>query len=319
MKPIDAVISWVDGYDPEYQAKLNAFCLAQGLSPKVAIEPTRYQQWNEIYYCLLGLMRNLPWLRRIYILTNAQTPSALEQLPDTAFRNKIKIIDQNVLLNALNVRTPIFNSLGVEWLIWHIPNLSEQFLYLNDDFFVIRPVHREDFFRQDRLVLRGDWKTQTSHKWINRMKAICHIPLPKLDPHRAWQEKSAQMAGFKNRYYLLPHAPFPLHQKTASVYMEQHEWISNLNYAFRDPKHLSSVPFFTHLDIKANRVVYDDRLKTVMVNPAHHAGTKIEKRLHHASKDEQVAFVCMQSLDQASSALRHSLLEWLDHHLVRAP
>lgn len=317
MEPIDAVISWVNGYDPNYQNKLNAFCLAEGLSLRSVIEPTRYQQWNEIYYCLLGLKHHLPWLRKIYIVTNEQTPSALTEFSGDSFKDKIVIVDQNALLRQLNVSTPIFNSLGVEWLMWHIEGLSDHFLYLNDDFFVMRPVNVEDFFRQNRLVLRGEWKTQTSAKWVTRIKQKLRLSV-RSDPHRAWQEKSAAMAGLQRSYYLLPHAPFPLSKTTAEAYMKQHdEWRSNLDYPFRDSRHLSSVPFFTHLDIQANRVVHDTDLKTVMIHPGHHSIKKIQKRLKQASADKRVAFVCMQSLDEASDPVRQFLLEWLNKHLVR--
>ncbi len=316
MEPIDAVISWIDGYDAHYQAKLNAFCLKQGISLRQAIEPTRYQQCNEIYYCLLSLKYFAPWIRTIYILTNDQIPDAVGKFVNTPFGNKIKIVDQNQLLQQFYVTTPIFNSLSAEWLIWHIAGLSNHFLYLNDDFFMIRELTEEDFFRQGRLVLRGEWKTQTAAKIQNRFKKWLNIPVD-IDVHRAWQEKSATMAGFNRKFYLLPHAPFPLKKTTAFTYMNQHEWISNLRYPFRDKNHLSSIPLMTHLDIKAEQTIEDCRLKTVMINPAHHSADKIKKRLKKASENSCVAFVCIQSLDAASVLMRAHLLSWLDEHIVK--
>ena len=42
----------------------------------------------------------------------------------------------------------------------------------------------------------------------------CPQKKPKTNPHRSWQEKSAQLAGWHRQFYLLPHAPFALIKKT---------------------------------------------------------------------------------------------------------
>jgi hypothetical protein len=311
---MDAVISWVNGYDTAYQNKLNSFCLEKGLEPRDAIDPTRYQQHNEIYYCLLSLKCFAPWIETIYIITPNQRPEALDAFSNTAFGEKIKIIDQNKLLENWGIHTPIFNSLGVEWLMWHIEGLSDEFLYLNDDFFILRPVKTTDFFKEGRLILRGEWKTQSTCKLENRLKNWMKIPVH-IDPHRTWQEQSAILAGFKRRFYLLPHAPFPLKKQTALSYMAKNAWIDNLHYPFRHQNHVSSIPLMTHLEIQAGHTIQDHYLKTMMVNPGHHSIKKIKQRLSKASKNKAFKFMCVQSLDQASPQVRDFILHWLKEHI----
>lgn len=313
------MISWVDGYDPIYQQKLKSFCDSQGVKQHIVVEPTRIQQCNEIYYCLEGLRRFAPWIRTIYIITNQQTPKAAMAFAGSDFGNKIKIIDQNKLLREAGVSSPVFNSLSVEWLIWRIEGLSNQFIYLNDDFFIIRDVTKYDFFRQGRMVLRGEWKVQAHKKWLYQIKqGIAHwlnLPLPQLktNPHRSWQESSAHMAGFQTRFYLLPHAPFPLIKKTFDAYIADNPdvFAVNVRYPFRHPNHISSIPLMVHRDIQQQRVVFDPALKTVMINGQAHSSKKIQSRLHRADNDVKVAFVCMQSIDQAASSVREYLIKWL--------
>lgn len=96
MDDIDAVISWVDGYDPLFQAKLRKYCFEHNLNHKKVIEPTRFQQKNEIFYCLSSLQVFAPWLRTVYIITNDQIPSAVHAFDNTAFGQKIKIINQTI-------------------------------------------------------------------------------------------------------------------------------------------------------------------------------------------------------------------------------
>ncbi|MDP3704323.1 MAG: Stealth CR1 domain-containing protein [Legionellaceae bacterium] len=323
MDSIDAVISWVDGYDPVYQEKLRSFCAQNGLDHRTAVEPTRINQFNEIHYCLQGLRRFAPWIRTIYIITNQQIPPTVTMLQGTTFGHKIKIIDQNELLREVGVTSSVFNSLSIEWLIWHIKGLSNQFLYLNDDFFIIRDVTPDDFFRNHRMVLRGEWKTQADQKWFYHMKKRVRSFMGwsaaklKTNPHRAWQEKSARLAGWGTKFYLLPHAPFPLIKNTFDECLEQEPQllIENAGYPFRHADQVSPIPLMVHRDIKQQRVVYDSNRQAVMVNGATHSLKKIKSRLGHASRKKKVAFVCLQSIDQAPPATQQVMIEWLKQHV----
>ncbi|KTD66917.1 stealth family protein [Legionella sp. PATHC035] len=319
MSSIDAVISWVDGYDPKYQQKLSSFCIQKGIEQDIAVEPTRIQQCNEIHYCLHSLYRFAPWIRTIYIITNQQTPQAVLDLQGSAFGNKIKVIDQNDLLNEFNITSPVFNSLSIEWLIWRIKGLSNQFLYFNDDFFIIRDVTPNDFFRNECIVLRGKWKIQAEQKISYRIKKYFSVLIgedkvqPNTNPHRSWQEKSARLAGLDKHFYLLPHAPFPLIKETFDDYMIQKPelFVDNLHYPFRDPEQVSSIPLMVHLDIKHKRVLYDSNHQSIMVNGACHSFKKIKARLHSVQHNHQISFVCMQSIDQAPQETRKYMLDWL--------
>lgn len=323
MNDIDAVISWVDGYDPAFQAKLKSFCAQLGIDQKTAVEPTRIHQSNEIHYCLRALQRFAPWIRTIYIVTNLQIPPSVTALQGTTFGNKIKIIDQNDLLRQSAAISPVYNSLSIEWLIWRIKGLSNQFLYLNDDFFIIRPVTPEDFFRENRLVLRGEWKVQADQKWPFQIKQRLHAWMgrsglkARTNPHRAWQENSARLAGWEKTFYLLPHAPFPLIKETFEdcLIHDPKLFTQNINYPFRHPDQVSCIPLMVHLDIKQKRVVYESNDQTIMVNGTSHSLKKIKSRLNRAKNNDNVTFVCMQSIDQAPPATQQYMLNWLQEHI----
>lgn len=323
--PIDAVISWVDGYDPVYQKKLSDFCLQQGLESRKVVEPTRIQQCGEILYCLHSLRLFAPWLRTIYLVTDGQVPRELEVFRNTPFGDKLRVIDQQTLFSGFEHCLPVFNSLTIEWLLWRIEGLAEHFLYLNDDFFITRPVKPTDFFRDGRLVLRGHWKTRTDQQVLQRLKTWWHRRLGRLEPkpvglsHRAWQEESAKQAGWTKRFYLLPHAPFPLLKKTFETFCDTfpQTLADNVCYAFRHQQQLSPLPLMVHLDMKHDRVVYDRTLYAIMINGACHSLRKIKTRLHQARRKKCIAFVCIQSLDQAPDTTQHYLLGWLSSMVMR--
>jgi MFS family permease len=53
-------------------------------------------------------------------------------------------------------------------MLWRIPDLAEDFLYVNDDFAIVQPVQPTDFFRDGRVVLRGRWKPKSAHQPLRR-------------------------------------------------------------------------------------------------------------------------------------------------------
>src|SRR5699024_7316762 len=63
---------------------------------------------------------------------------------------KLNIVNHKDFLNKKNI--PVFNSRAIEVNLHRIPGLTEQFVYFNDDTFIIRPVKKEDFFKNGKPV-----------------------------------------------------------------------------------------------------------------------------------------------------------------------
>lgn len=142
---IDFVYLWVDGNDPEWQAKRNAFIGNTQKKSAVNCEG-RYANNDELKYSLRSIELYAPWIRNIYIVTDNQTPSWL----DTS-NPKVKIIDHKEIMPAQSL--PCFNSCLIEHFIHRIPGLAEHFLYGNDDMFFNKPVTPDMFFTTDGLPI----------------------------------------------------------------------------------------------------------------------------------------------------------------------
>ena len=204
-EPVDAVITWVDGNDKAHIDKLTHYLTKIGGARPEAAAPTRFNECGEINYCVLSLLRFAPWIRTIYIVTSAQTPPIIMQLKGTPYEQKVILVDERDLFQGVasygldQSYLPIFNSISIETLLWRIPGLANQFIYLNDDWSLIRPVAYEDFFRDDKLVFRGSWKVQSPKKWRNTWLKYIKEKLninTKLDEHRVVQENSARLVGY---------------------------------------------------------------------------------------------------------------------------
>ena len=75
---VDLVYLWVAGQDPAHRAKRNFWLREYGLSPAVFNPDVRYVESDELRYSLRSVERFLPWVRRIFIVTDNQVPSWLD-------------------------------------------------------------------------------------------------------------------------------------------------------------------------------------------------------------------------------------------------
>lgn len=142
---VDLVYLWVNGNDPEWQAKRDAVIgkTTEGSSTNCK---GRYVDNNELMYSLRSAELYAPWIRRIFIVTDSQVPEWL----DTT-NPKVQIVDHREILPAEAL--PCFNSALIEQFLHKIPGLSERFLYANDDMFFNRPVTPADFYTSDGLPI----------------------------------------------------------------------------------------------------------------------------------------------------------------------
>ncbi len=156
MFDIDAVITWVDGSDPQLAAKRERY-LSNADTPlhDNGTNPHRWVCSDELNFCLRSIANHAPWVRKIWIVTDGQIPE-LNGLSD-AIADKITIIDHRDIFAGYENALPTFNSLSIETMLWRIDGLAEHFLYFNDDVFLTAPTQPNDFFAGNGPILRGKW------------------------------------------------------------------------------------------------------------------------------------------------------------------
>jgi UDP-N-acetylglucosamine-lysosomal-enzyme len=100
----------------------------------------RFRDSDELRYSLRSLVRNAPWIRHIYLVTDNQLPHWLNV--DT--KRLTVVSHQQIFLNKSHL--PVFSSPAIEAHLHRIPNLSSKFIYFNDDVFLGASVFPDDFF-----------------------------------------------------------------------------------------------------------------------------------------------------------------------------
>lgn len=143
-EPIDFVVTWVDGSDPEWLAENEKYKVASGIKvEKDAHGSCRFRDWDVFHYWFRAVEKYAPWVRNVYLVTCGQIPEWLnEKAP------KLKLVHHKDFIPEKYL--PTFSTNPIELNLHRIEGLSEYFVYFNDDMFLNKPVIPEDFFRGGR-------------------------------------------------------------------------------------------------------------------------------------------------------------------------
>ncbi len=150
---IDIVISWVAN-TPELQ-KEREYWLKKGRYENPSTE--RYTDHEEIKYLLRSIDKYFPNYRHIYIIVkDGQFPRYLKKNERLKIVNHSDVIPKEFL--------PTFNSRAIENYLHHIPNLSEYYIYANDDFIFTKEIDKSYYIDENGLpyVLLSDKKIDNS-------------------------------------------------------------------------------------------------------------------------------------------------------------
>jgi hypothetical protein len=327
--PIDAVVTWVDGADPAHAARLHAFLAQSGGARPESANPTRFNDAGEIEYCVASLLRFAPWLRTIHVVTDRQVPPLVAKLAGTAFADRVRVVDHAEVFAGFEDCLPTFNSRAISAMLWRIPALAERFLYVNDDFVLIQPVQPEDFFRGERVVLRGRWQRQSAHQPARRLLEAFRrwrgaVPARAAQlrvRNRTGQENGARAAGFERDYLRLAHNPHPMRRSTLAAYFDEHpqRLLDNVRHRLRSPDQFNAESLSAHLEIARFEGIVDNRLGTLTLKPDEQRLPRLRRLTARADADASRAFACVQSLELAPAPARAHVLAWLDRRVGALP
>ncbi|MEQ1950830.1 stealth family protein [Mesorhizobium sp. CN2-181] len=297
---IDAVIAWVDGSDPEHQAKLH-----RCLKPAAKASTTRYADRGEIYYCIASILKYASFINRIWIVTDAQRPQFLDEFARAGLCSPdfIQVVDHTELFGEHADVLPTFAARSIEAMLWRLPGLSEHFVYFNDDFFVNRMMRPDEWFVDGRPVLRGvrtrpeRWLFRThARRILGGLNVIKPRSFRQATYARA-QEFGARCAGVTGRFMLAGHHPHPLRRSVQEAFYTSHPELlrKQIGYRFRDIGQFSPVSLANHLEITLHGGTFARPPREVYARPG---SRNLGGRLTAGIGSESPLFGCIQSMDK---------------------
>lgn len=133
--PIDFVVTWVDGNDPVWQAEKAKYSPNKNADNR----NVRFRDWDNMQYWFRAVEKFAPWVNKIHFVTYGHLPKWLNtDNPKLNIAKHSDFIPKQYL--------PTFSSRCIEFNLYRINNLSERFVYFNDDMFLLKPVLEKLFF-----------------------------------------------------------------------------------------------------------------------------------------------------------------------------
>lgn len=310
--PIDIVITWVDGSDPKLSAKrLKYTDRRTHISEyKDIAAPTRYSSLGEIYWCIKSIQRFAPFVNRIYIVTDGQDPHVEQHVPELSI--PVTIIDHSVIFKDYEEYLPVFNSLAIETMLWRIPGLSENFAYLNDDFFLVAPVSPSDWFdKKGRPKLYG-YEYGILKARIFRLLNYA-VKRRKVVKFRDTMLEAALLPEVNSgRFIRLQHLPLSMKKSLYQEYYAKHPEtiIQNIRHRFRDVSQYNPQELNYLLSQKRYGLSPLDP-KRILVTMGPSGDHRFRRRFRNLTTSPSVSYLCVNSMDLMTDSQRKAVEEYL--------
>ena len=307
MRSIDAVITWVDGSDEDYKKKIENHLTTSTNYKK------QYLQANEIEYCVKSILKFAPFVRRIFIVTDNQKPS-FNGLKDLIVSKKVKVVDHKEIFKGYEKYLPTFNIRSIDAVLHRIEDLSEMFVYFNDDVFLINKIREEDWFVENKGVLMGNWAKSYS---INPLKVLSgkFKKIFGLRPSfNASQSKAANISGFKKEYFKSYHTARPQIKSLIKEFYHKNpeSLIDQIKYRFRHYNQFMPYSLCWHLLIKENRAIIRGVKELKEIQQTQNLNAKqMISILEKLDDTKEIKYLNIQDLNYASKDVFMIFDKWM--------
>ena len=306
MEKIDAVITWVDGSEPNYQRKLK-----EHLSNNDTIK-RQYLQANEINLCVASIVKYAPFIRKIFIVTDKQSPN-LDSVKHIVSKEKIEIVDHEEIFRDNIEFLPTFNIRSIDALLFKIKDLSEKFIYFNDDMFLVKKTNPEDWFVGDKAVLTGNWVKTYNKKPIKIISQKIKSFFNMRPSFNASQSKAANIAGFNSKYFKSYHCGRPQIKSVIKDFYNKNpeKLVDQIKYKFRDDRQYMPYSLCWHLLIKKTLFIESSISKLVEIKKARELSPRqLINLLNKIDTQADIKFLNIQDLNLASDVTQQVFQKW---------
>ena len=306
MEKIDAVITWVDGSEPSYQRKIK-----EHLTNNDTIK-RQYLQANEINLCVASIVKYAPFIRKIFIVTDKQSPS-LDSVKHIVSKEKIEIVDHEEIFRDNIEFLPTFNIRSIDALLFKIKDLSEKFIYFNDDMFLVKKTNPEDWFVGDKAVLTGNWVKTYNKKPIKIISQKIKSFFNMRPSFNASQSKAANIAGFNSKYFKSYHCGRPQIKSIIKDFYNKNpeKLVDQIKYKFRDDRQYMPYSLCWHLLIKKTLFIESSISKLVEIKKARELSPRqLINLLNKIDTQADIKFLNIQDLNLDSDLTQQVFQKW---------
>lgn len=172
--PIDIVVTWVDNTLPEWQQEYEYWKkieIEQGTQKPNhcdAFSSTRYRSWNVFKYWFRGVTENCPWVNKVFLIVENK-----KHIPVWLDQNcpKLRVVEHKEFIPEGLL--PLFNGPVIDLWYSRIPDLSENFILCDDDFYFMNPVPDNFFFDNDipkSAIIKEPYKQNPDFSFLPKQR-----------------------------------------------------------------------------------------------------------------------------------------------------
>ena len=315
---IDAVITWVDGSDSEWQKKINQFSPVK-IDFEKKKESVRYNSIGEIDIAIKSIIKFASFIDNIFLVTDNQKPENFELLKKLAEEKEMKLIliDHKIIFKDFEKYLPCFNSCSIGNMLYKIPDLSEYFIIFNDDTFLMRETRPTDFFVNHCPIVRGKWKKFYEDQQLRNLfyKSLSFFGKTKnKGGFKTFQQTSAKLAGVK-KYVRRFHTPVSIRKSTVENFFKENDILeSNIKHRFRNNDQFIISSLAEHLEIKNKSYHFKNNAQlTYFRSYKYHF--MVVLKLFLFEKNKRKLFMTFQSLELADKKTIDYILGWISKRI----
>ena len=167
MNKIDIIFPYVDCNDHEWQKlyyeNIKKYKKIDRTWDDWATGMKRFRPNGMLKYVFRGIAEYVPWVNKVYMIVQSES-----QIPNWINRDEVNIVYHSDFIPQEYL--PTFNSSTIEMFIHNIKDLSEYFIYGNDDTIFTSPIMESDFFdmKNDKLIFGVKYR-RFNFKWTGDM------------------------------------------------------------------------------------------------------------------------------------------------------
>ena len=318
---VDAVITWVNGNDKNWQEKINAYSETKiNFSSKNHLK--RYNSIGEIDIAIKSIIKFAPFVRNIFLVTDDQSPESFDSLRSLAQEKdmNLELIDHKVIFRGYEEFLPTFNSCSIISMLFKIPDLAEHFIIFNDDTFLMKEVSVKDFFINGEPIIRGKWQAFNEDRTLRKSyhKVLSSLGIPKKEAKISFkklQQNSAKLAQ-ADKYVRRFHTPVSVRRSTLTNFFKEDSLLKkNIQHRFRNEDQFLLSSLSEHLEIKQDTYHYRSYSQLTYFRSYKNLWlTKLKLRGYE--KNPRKLFITFQSLDMAEDHILDYILNWLENRLT---
>lgn len=157
---MDFLLPFVTSDDPAWVEQIARYC--------PIFDKSRYRDFGTLKYLFRGVEKFMPFIDRIVLVVSGQS-----QVPEWVNRDTVRVVTHDEFMPA-NI-LPTFNSSVIECFINDIPDLSERFIYANDDMFVLSPMDEGCFFKCGFPIIKYIVKNEADTPFLRMCKNTSNL------------------------------------------------------------------------------------------------------------------------------------------------